>query len=212
MAPELRAYGVPHPVEYLVSPDGTVLRKYFVPSYMHRVTGSSVALREFSTVAEDAPVVTLESGVLTAKIGFASNRAFSGQEVGFFARFVLEPGWHIYGAPLPAGYIATTISFDDAHVARQSFRMPEADRVRIPVLEEIVPVYRGAFEGLGMLLLKHPLPEGRIVLKGRLDLQQCSDTVCEPPVSVPFELPLKLEPFVISERERKLLEQQRSTD
>ena len=156
--------------------------------------------------------MTLESGMLTAKIGFASNRAFSGQEVGFFAKFVLEPGWHIYGAPLPSGYTATTISFDDAHVARQSFRMPEADRVRIPVLEEIVPVYRGAFEGLGTLLLKHPLPEGRIVLKGRLHLQQCSDTVCEPPVSVPFELPLKLEPFVISERERKLLEQQRSTD
>ena len=56
MAPELRSYGVPHPVEYLVSPDGTVLKKYFVPSYMNRVAGSAVALHEFSTLAEDAPV------------------------------------------------------------------------------------------------------------------------------------------------------------
>ena len=43
----LRAYGVPHPVEYLVAPDGTVIRKYFVPNYQHRVTASAVALREF---------------------------------------------------------------------------------------------------------------------------------------------------------------------
>jgi hypothetical protein len=146
--------------------------------------------------------------MLTTKIGLASSRAFSGQEIGFFVRFILEPGWHIYGAPLPSGYTATTVSFDDAHVAHQSFRMPEADQVQIPVLGEIVPVYRGAFEGLGTLLLKHPLPQAGIVLKGRLDLQKCSDTVCEPPVSILFDLPLKLEPFAISDRERKLLEQQ----
>ena len=33
MAPDLRAYGVPHSVNYLVAPDGTVLHKYFVPNY-----------------------------------------------------------------------------------------------------------------------------------------------------------------------------------
>lgn len=210
MAPELKAYGVPHPVEYLVSPDGTVLRKYFVPNYMHRVTGSSVALREFSTVAEDAPVVTLKSGALTAKIGLGSDRGFPGQEIGFFAKFVLEPDWYTYGAPLPSGYTPTTISFDEAHIARQTVRMPEAAKVEIPALGEIVPVYRGAFEGTGTLLLKHPLPEGRIVLRGRLDLQQCSATVCEPPQSIAFELPLKLEPLAISERERKLIERHRA--
>ena len=45
MAPDLRAYVVPHPVEYLVAPDGIVVKKYFVPNYQHRVTGAAVALR-----------------------------------------------------------------------------------------------------------------------------------------------------------------------
>jgi peroxiredoxin len=32
MAPELRSYGVPHPVAYLISPDGLVMTKYSVPN------------------------------------------------------------------------------------------------------------------------------------------------------------------------------------
>ena len=30
IAPGLRAYGVPHPVDYLVAPDGIVIRKYLL--------------------------------------------------------------------------------------------------------------------------------------------------------------------------------------
>src|SRR5579872_5368748 len=52
MAPDLRSYGVPHPVEYLVSPGGEVVRKYFVENYQHRVTGSAVALQQFGEAAD----------------------------------------------------------------------------------------------------------------------------------------------------------------
>jgi len=208
MAPHLKAYGVPHPVEYLVGTDGTVLRKYFVPNYMHRVTGSAVALYEFSTVAEDAPIVTLKTDVLTATIGFPALRAFAGQELGFFAKFVLEPHWHAYGTPLPSAYTATSISFDDTHISCQSFHLPEAHSIPLPLLGETLPVYSGEFKGSGTLLLKHPLAEGMTTLKGRLDVQLCRDTVCEPPLTIPFEVSLNLEPFVINERDRRLLEQQ----
>ena len=33
--------GVPHPVDYVVAPDGMLIRKYFVPNYQHRVTASA---------------------------------------------------------------------------------------------------------------------------------------------------------------------------
>jgi len=207
MAPHLRSYGVPHPVEYLVGVDGTVLRKYFVPNYMHRV-GSGVALLEFSAVAEDAPAVVLRTDVLTATIGFPTRRALSGQELAFFAKFAVADGWHIYGAPLPSGYMAAAISFETEHVYHQSFRLPEAHNMKIPVLGETLPVYSGEFEGSGTLLLKHPLPDGMALLKGHLDLQQCSDSICDPPLRIPFEISIQLEPFVVNERDRKLQEQQ----
>ena len=211
MAPDLRAYGVPHPVEYLVSPDGLVVRKYFVPNYQHRVTASAIALREFGSVESDAPTVTLVRGALTLRIGFSSPRAFAGQEISFFADFALQPGWHIYGAPLPAEYTTTSIFFDGPGVVRQSLEFPPVERLDIPVLGETLPVFSGSFRGIGTLLLKYPLPEGRLVLPGHLVCQKCSDTVCEFPETIYFELALMLKPFLISERDKELLQMQNRT-
>jgi hypothetical protein len=203
MAPDLRAYGVPHPVEYLVAPDGTVVEKYFVPNYQHRVTGSAVALRQFGAVSPDAPVATLERGALTVRIGLASATAFAGQEVGFFAQFSLEPGWHIYGAPVPAGYATTAITFEGPNVVSQKLDLPVAQMHELPILEETLPIYSGSFQAAGTLLLKFPLPEGKLTLKGLLAFQQCSDTVCEPPQTMGFELPLTLGTFLAAEGEKK---------
>jgi hypothetical protein len=187
MAPELRSYGVPHPVEYLISPDGVVQKKYFVPNYQHRVTASAVALEQFAGIADGAPVVTLESGSLRARIGFPSRRAFAGQEVGFFARFTIGPEWHMYGA---------SIAFESPAIERQEITWPAPAIITVPLLNETLPVYTGSFEAQGRLLLRFPLPDGETILRGTLRFQQCSDSVCEPPRSIPFELPLTLEPFL----------------
>jgi hypothetical protein len=194
--PSLRAHGVPHPVEYLITPEGLVIRKYFVPNYQHRVAASAVALREFGVVSDEAPTVTLRSGALTITIGLSAATAFAGQEIGFLAKFALEPGWHVYGAPLPEGYTATSVTFDGPAVARQFFELPEATPVRMDVLGETVPAYSDSFQGLGSLLLRFPLDDGRIVLSGRVSFQQCGATVCEAPETIPFELPLILERFM----------------
>jgi hypothetical protein len=197
IAPELRAHGVPHPVNYLVAPDGKVIRKYFVPNYQHRVTASAVVLREFGAAGEDAATVTFRSNALTVGIGLSSGKAFAGQEISFFAKFELEPGWHVYGTPLPETYTATSITFADPKIVCQSFELPGAQPMEIAELGETLPVYCGSFQGRGSLLLKFPLDAGRVVLSGKLHFQQCSDTVCEAPETVPFELPLTIEPFVV---------------
>jgi hypothetical protein len=203
IAPGLGAHGVPHPVDYLVAPDGIVIRKYFVPNYQHRVSASAVALQEYGTVAENAAMITLQSGALTVRVGLSGDKAFAGQEVSFFASFELEAGWHVYGTPLPKAYTATSIVFDDPRIVRQSFELPEAEPLEIAALGETLPVYSGSFQGLGSLLLKFPLDAGRIALSGRLSLQQCNDTVCEAPETIPFELPLTLEPFMVAERKKQ---------
>jgi hypothetical protein len=200
MAPDLRSYGVPHPVEYLVARDGTVVKKYFVANYQHRVTGSAVALAQFGSIENDAPSVVLKSGSLAVRIGFPSAQAFAGQEVGFFVDFALQPGWHIYGTPLAAGYTATSVTFESPAIVSQKLELPAAEMLNLPALGETLPVYSGLFRGIGMLLLKFPLPEGRLALQGRLAFQQCSDTVCELPETISFELALTLETFMVAER------------
>jgi AhpC/TSA family protein/cytochrome c biogenesis DsbD-like protein len=198
IAPGLRAHGVPHPVEYLIAPDGVVIRKYFVPNYQHRVTASAVVLREFGVASDGAPTITLRSGALTVEIGLSTAKAFAGQEISFFAKFTLQPGWHVYGSPLPQAYTATSVAFEDPKIVRQSFELPLATPMHLAALGETIPVYTGSFRGVGSLLLKFPLEEGNTVLSGRARYQQCSDTVCESPEALPFELPLTLDPFVVA--------------
>jgi hypothetical protein len=154
-------------------------------------------------------MVTLESRALAVQIGFPSPKVFAAQEVSFFANFALQPGWHIYGTPLPAAYTATSIVFEDPSVIRCQLELPPPGMLEIPALKETLPVYGGSFRAIGTLLLKYPLPEGRLVLKGRLAFQQCGETVCEPPQTIPFELAVQVEPFVISDRERLLLQGQK---
>jgi hypothetical protein len=84
----------------------------------------------------------------------------------------VEPGWHVYPD--------TFVTFDDAKVKQQSFELGSA------------------FQGLGKLLLKFPLDAGKTTLSGQVRFQQCSETVCEPPETIPFELPLTVEPFVVA--------------
>ena len=69
--------------------------------------------------------------------------------------------------------------------------------MEIPALGETLPVYSGSFEGLGSLLLKFPIDAGEVLLSGQIRFQQCSDTVCEAPQTLPFQLPLTIEPFMI---------------
>lgn len=66
------------------------------------------------------------------------------------------------------------------------------------------------FEIQGTLLFKFPLPEGELILSGYLRFQACSQTVCEPPQTVTCALPPTLQPFLISERDRELLERKAS--
>jgi hypothetical protein len=40
------------------------------------------------------------------------------------------------------------------------------------------------------------------MLSGRVSFQQCSDTICEAPETIPFELPLTLEPFMVAMRSK----------
>jgi hypothetical protein len=202
IAPSLRAYGVPHPVGYLIAPDGLVVHKYFVANYQHRVAASSIALREFGVVSEEAPAITLRRGAVTITIGLSTARAFAGQEIGFFAKFALEPGWHVYGAPLPEGCTTTSVTFDGPTIVRQTFELPSAAPMRTVFLGETVPVHSGAFRGLGSLLLKFPLDDGKTVLSGRVTFQQCSEYVCEAPETIPFELPFTLEPFMVAPRSK----------
>jgi hypothetical protein len=97
------------------------------------------------------------------------------------------------GEPVPPEFYAKHVNA----TIRQSFELPKAQPMEIAALGETLPVFGGSFQGLGSLLLKFPTEHGATVFRGQLRFQQCSDTVCDAPETVPFELPLTIEPFMV---------------
>jgi len=187
-------YGIPFPGEYLVAPDGRVADKVFLPDFQDRATASEVLLKDFGIGAGN-DVVEIKSDETSARIQLSDSSAFSGQELAVAADFAIQPGWHIYGKPLPKGYVPTAISFDNAMVAGQSFDFPKPTPIKFVALGETLPAYTGAFKAIGKVLLREKLDAGEHKLAGELKFQECNDQICKLPQSVRFEIPLTIQPI-----------------
>ena len=119
----------------------------------------------------------------------------------------MRPGWHIYGKPLPSNYRPTELIFEGPLVGEQSIELPAAKPMLLKALGETLPVYEGEVRAIGRLGIKwsppmpakfmepfgKTIPPGPYKIAGTLRFQPCSDTVCEPPQEIRFELPLELE-------------------
>jgi hypothetical protein len=185
-------YGIPFPGEYLVAPDGRVRDKVFLPSFQDRATASEVLLKDFGTgVGGDA--VEVKSDETSARIRLSDSTAFSGQELAVAADFAIQPGWHIYGQPLPKGYVPTAISFDKAMVAQQSFDFPKPRPIKFVALGETLLAYTSDFKAIGKVLLREKLPAGEHKLAGELKFQECNDQICKLPQTVRFEIPITIQ-------------------
>ena len=119
----------------------------------------------------------------------------------------LKPGWHIYRKPLPASYQPTELIFEGPLVGEQSLELPPAKPMMLKALGETLPVFEGEVRAIGKLGIKWspPVPvkflealgkwiePGDYKIAGQFRFQPCSETVCEPPQAINFELPLRLE-------------------
>ncbi|HVB82753.1 MAG TPA: protein-disulfide reductase DsbD domain-containing protein [Candidatus Binataceae bacterium] len=137
----------------------------------------------------------------------SADRGFPGQELATALRIRLKPGWHIYGKPLPDNYRPTELVFESPIVDEQSIELPAAKPMLLKALGETLPVYEGEVRATGRLGIKWspPMPAkfmepfgktiapGPYKIAGTLRFQACSETVCEPPQAIRFELPLELE-------------------
>jgi DsbC/DsbD-like thiol-disulfide interchange protein len=189
-----RFYGMPFPGQYLLAPDGTVREKLFLPDYQTRPASSELVLRDFGSAAAGNSV-TVTAGDVRARITLSDGRTYGGQQLGVAVDFNVAKGWHIYGRPLPEGYVPTSIVFDDTLLRNQSMQFPKPTPVKFEVLGETLPVYQGEFKAVGTVLLKRVDP-GEYKLGGTLEFQECNDEMCKMPEKMRFEIPLKVEAMV----------------
>lgn len=139
--------------------------------------------------------IDLKAGDVQAAIRVANPAQLRpGGKVGVTVHFAVAPGWHIYGAPLPAGedLTSTSLSFDPAVAAKQLISMPPAIPMRFEALGETLPVYQGNFAASAQLQLAPAIKPGVQSLPGTLSFQECNNLLCKMPRQVPFSLPLNV--------------------
>jgi DsbC/DsbD-like thiol-disulfide interchange protein len=185
-------YGIPFPGDYLISPDGIIRAKYFLPDYQTRVASSEILLDQFDTIS-NGKSVSITAGDIRIVITLSTDHAVAGQEIGVAADFTIASGWHIYGQPLPVNYTPTRFTFDGEQIAGQAFTFPEPEKIAFPALGETLPVYTGTFRVKGKVITKSRTKPGDYQLKGTLSFQECSDQICKIPQSTAFEIPLRID-------------------
>jgi hypothetical protein len=201
-------YGMPWPGDYLIAPDLTVRDKLFLRDYQHRPAASAVVLRNFAGAG--ANTVEIATDQFQAAIALSSDRTFPGQELAVSLRLKLKSGWHVYGRPLPDRYQATELTFDGPLIGEYSLDLPPSKPLFLKGLGETLSIYEGEVSAVGKLgiIWGPPAPikfmeafgkwikPGDYKIGGELRFQACNDSVCEPPRSIRFELPMQLEPGV----------------
>jgi hypothetical protein len=104
-------YGVPYPGTYVIGPDGAVEEKLFYQHYRTRPSASTVLREGFGLdfEVENHPSADVESeGVrITATLGGESMVFMETSTL--YVDIGLDEGLHLYGQPIPDGYIATEV-------------------------------------------------------------------------------------------------------
>lgn len=185
--------GVPYPGTFVLDDNGVVVDKRFEQSYRVRPTGNALLERVL--------------GLTTPSHGSETRSAAGGVQVrayldsptfGWFQQILLtveltaDPGLHVYGRPIPEGYVPVAIQVDPIEGLQiGEAEWPEPRPFRLEGLDEEFRVYEGTLIGRVPLSFTGGEGIGDQVIRGTVTFQACADTYCLPPEMVSFELPVR---------------------
>lgn len=185
------AYGIPHPVVYLVNSAGVVEGRYFEQDYRQRFTVSGILLRRFG-VSPQADAGQAEAKHLTVRSTASAAIVRGGQRLALMLEIEVKPGFHVY-APGQEDYIpiAWNLAASGGWTAGE-VAFPAAKRISVEGLGNL-QVYDGKLLlardlTIGSANTIKPLLQGaELAVAGTLRYQACDDRQCFPPESVPLE-------------------------
>ena len=191
-------YGIPHPVEFLIGPDGKVLEKFHEANYRDRFTAGRVLVRQLG--AESAAARNSSRTSHLKVTSWASDEVVrGGNRLALGVDIELNDRMHVY-SPEVQGYIPIDWSMDEAGgLTHYDAEYPDASVLHLPAIDERVPVYEGSFRIVRDVMVGQArelgaLLEGDVLtLRGSLRYQACDDKVCYLPVTVPLEWSVRFE-------------------
>lgn len=192
-----RAQGIPHPGVFLLDADGTIAETHFYESYRERDTGAGLLEQVLGiAAAHDGPQTQVASDVVQLRAGFDSPNYVWGQRLWLTVSLTIAEGYHVYGRPIPAGYIPLEIEIEPLErVTVGRPRWPTSEPFQVEGLDEQFQVFSGEVR-VSLPITFMTVDAGELALRGRVTLQACTATECLMPDSLSFELRLPEAPLV----------------
>lgn len=153
------------------------------------VAGADSVMDQLGAPADNSTAM-VQAGDVQAVIKPATTHAAAGDNLKVSADFTIAPPWHVYGKPIATDYVPTAVTFDSGVVAKQSMDFPKPEMVKFESLGQTLPVYKGSVHAAGDIKLRPDLKPGAYKLSGKVDFQECNDTICKMPQSLKFEIPI----------------------
>ncbi len=103
------------------------------------------------------------------------------------------PGWHVYSPDFKGTGIPTQLKLDEGPIlAEGALKFPAPKSYRDQALGEEVRTLEGTFQISQLLRVSGEAPPGKVKVSGQLLYQTCSETVCNPPVTLPVAAELEV--------------------
>jgi hypothetical protein len=186
--------GLPYPGVFLLDADGVVVGKNFHESPRRRPT-ARVLLHELvgprADVPEGAVMARVAHPGLQLVAWFDSPVYMPYQDALVTCVVRLEPGYHTYVSPVPAGFCAFSLSFLPFEgLVEGELHIPQGRTLRIDALDHTFNVLSGTFvAALPFCIRLDRSPRRTLTLTARF--QVCSDRDCLPPAEVRLKLELE---------------------
>ena len=189
-------WGVPYPGEFLLDERGVVTQKRFQKNYRERETSQAILEQGFGMGASShGPEARGEAGGVAVRAFLDAEAYRIYQRLRVNVEVAAPPGWHVYGLPIPEGYVPLSVSVapvEGMEVGKPVLPAPQPFRVE--GLEEQFFVYDGKVSVAVPTVFTKNVGDQALHLEVRF--QACSSDQCQRPNAIRLDLRIKVEKHV----------------
>ena len=178
--PDEPVYGIPFPGTYILGTDGRVEEKLFFQHYRTRPSAATVLREGFGIdfELENHPRADVESDGVWIGATFGGESLVFMETSMLYVDIKLDEGLHIYGEPIPEGYVPTKVTVEAPEgVMVGETRYPSTEPFRVEGIDADFHAFEGDVR-IGVMVQRMSPELESIPLDVTVSYQACTDREC----------------------------------
>jgi len=193
IAPTSKHVNLPYPGVFVLDETGKITHKRFYESYRERDTGAGLIAETLGIFAGDRAAEMAAAGETVRVRAWLDSPTYCAfQRLHLTVELAVAPGFHIYGVPIPQGYVPLTVDLAPIDgLELRPMHWPSPHPFSVAGLDEKFWAYEGTIRGVLPFAFTAPPGAGDQVLRATVRYQACSASTCLPPEAVRLDIAVK---------------------